>query len=75
MLIVYLEPFNHSHTVLLQSWQHQVRYWPRTWSQQDAYNAAVPTDWWLLFNNVLLADMWLLRYPEQSRIIRTLFDE
>lgn len=74
MLIVYLEPFNHSHTQLLQSWQSQVRYWPRSWSQQDLYNAAVPTDWWLLFNNVLYADMWLLRFPEQSRIIRTLFD-
>ena len=75
MLIVYLEPFSSRHTVLLQSWQGQVQYWPRTWSQQDMYNAAVPTDWWLLFNNVLYADMWLIRYPEQSRIIRTLFDE
>ena len=74
MLIVYLEPFNVRHTVLLQSWGHQVRYWPRSWSQQDVYNAAVPTDWWLLFSNVACADMWLLRYPEQSRIIRTLFD-
>jgi hypothetical protein len=74
MLIVYLEPFNTRHTVLLQSWQGQVKYWPRTWSQQDAYNAAIPTDWWLLFNNVLYADMWLMRYPESSRIIRTLFD-
>jgi len=39
------------------------------------YNAAIPVDWWLLFNNVMYADMWLMRYPEQSRIIRTLFDE
>jgi hypothetical protein len=75
MLIVYLEPFSRSHTQLLHSWQGQVRYWPRTWSQQDVYNAAIPTDWWLLFNNVLYANMWLMRYPEQSRIIRTLFDE
>jgi hypothetical protein len=74
MLIVYLESFSHSHTVLLQSWQGQVQYWPRSWSQQDQYNAAIPTDWWLLFGNVLYADMWLLRYPEQSRIVRTLFD-
>ena len=74
MLIVYLEPFQPRQTQLLLSWQESVRYWPRTWSQQDTYNAAVPTDWWLLFNNVLLADMWLMRYPESSRIIRTLFD-
>ena len=74
MLIVYLEPFQLSQQQLLSQWQHQVRYWPRSWSQQDLYNAAVPTDWWLLFSNVLYADMWLLRYPEQSRIIRTLLD-
>ena len=74
MLIVYLEPFNSRHTVMLQSWGESVRYWPRSWSQQDAYNAAIPTDWWILFNNPLLADIWLIRYPEQSRIIRTLFD-
>ena len=74
MLIVYLEPLRQQQTVILQSWGHQVRYWPRSWSQQDSYNAAIPTDWWLLFNNVLYADMWLLRFPEQSRIIRTLLD-
>jgi hypothetical protein len=75
MLIVYLEPFQQTQHQLLQLWVPHVRAWPRSWSQQDAYNAAVPTDWWLLFNNVLYADMWLLRYPESSRIIRTLFDE
>jgi hypothetical protein len=74
MLIVYLEPFTQGHTQLLQSWQGSVRYWPRSWSQQDVYNAAIPTDWWLLFNNVLYADLWIMKYPEQSRIIRTLFD-
>jgi hypothetical protein len=74
MLIEYLEPLKTRHTVLLQSWGRSVQYWPRSWSQQDTYNAAVPTDWWLLFNNVLYADLWLLQYPEQSRIIRTLFD-
>jgi hypothetical protein len=74
MLIVYLEPLQKPQTIILQSWGESVRYWPRSWSQQDVYNAAVPTDWWLLFNNVLYADMWLLRFPEQSRIIRTLLD-
>jgi hypothetical protein len=74
MLIVYLEPFDCRHTVLLQSWQGQVQYWPRSWSQQDSYNAAVPLDWWLLFGNVMYADIWLIKYPEQSRIVRTLFD-
>jgi hypothetical protein len=75
MLIVYLEPFAQRQYQLIHSWQHHVRAWPRSWSQQDSYNAAIPLDWWLLFSNVLYADMWLLRYPEHSRIIRTLFDE
>lgn len=74
MLIVYLEPLQTAQQQLLQNWSNNVHYWPRSWSQQDLYNAAIPTDWWLLFKDVLYADMWLLRYPEQSRIIRTLFD-
>jgi hypothetical protein len=74
MLIVYLEPFGQRQHQLILSWNNHVRAWPRTWSQQDTYNAAVPTDWWLLFNTVVYADLWLLQYPEHSRIIRTLFD-
>jgi hypothetical protein len=74
MLIVYLEPFQQPQQLLLSQWQQYVHFWPRSWSQQDIYNAAIPTDWWLLFNNVLYADIWIMKYPEQSRIIRTLFD-
>jgi hypothetical protein len=74
MLIVYLEPFGQRQYQLIHSWHTHVRAWPRSWSQQDTYNAAVPTDWWLLFSTVAYADLWLLQYPEQSRIIRTLFD-
>jgi hypothetical protein len=74
MLIVYLEPFQQRQYQLIQRWNTHVRAWPRTWSQQDTYNAAIPTDWWLLFSTVQYADLWLLQYPEQSRIIRTLFD-
>ena len=74
MLIVYLEPFQQRQYQLIQSWGTNVRAWPRSWSQQDIYNAAIPIDWWLLFSCVQYADLWLLQYPEQSRIIRTLFD-
>lgn len=74
MLIVYLEPFQTSQHQLLLSWGTHVRAWPRSWSQQDTYNSAIPLDWWLLFDSVLLADIWLIKYPESSRIIRTLFD-
>lgn len=74
MLLVYLEPLVVTQQQILVSWRDQVRYWPRTWSQQDAYNAAVPTDWWLLFSQESLAAQWLIMYPEQTRIVRTLFD-
>ena len=75
MLIVYLEPFQQTQQQLLIRWSEHVHYWPRSWSHTDAYNAAIPVDWWLLFNNVLYADIWMMKYPEQSRIIRTLFDQ
>ena len=75
MLIVYLEQFQRSQQQLLVAWRDHVHYWPRSWAHTDHYNAGIPTDWWLLFNNVLYADLWLMKYPEQSRIIRTLFDE
>ena len=74
MLIVYLEPFQQPQQQLLLTWQQHVHFWPRSWSHTDQYNAAIPTDWWLLFNNILYADLWMMKYPEQSRIVRTLFD-
>lgn len=74
MLIVYLTKLELPQQQLLQSWQHCVSYWPRSWANTEIYSAAVPVDWWLLFNNVQLADIWLIKYPENSRIIKTLFD-
>jgi hypothetical protein len=69
MLLVYLEPFERSQQLLLASWQQGVTYWPRSWAYTDVYSAAIPTDWWLLFSNILYADMWIIKYPEHSRII------
>ncbi len=74
MLIVYLEPFHKTQQQLLISWQGRVHYWPRSWTHTDHYNAAIPTDWWLLFSEIMYADIWLMKYPENSRIIKTLFD-
>jgi hypothetical protein len=75
MLIVYLEPFVVAQQELLVSWRSHVHYWPRSWANTDVFNAAIPVDWWLLFSNTLYADLWLIKYPEQSRVIRTLFDD
>ena len=76
MLIVYLEPFHTRQHTLLSQWHDYVSYWPRSYAYTELHNTAtaIATDYWLLFNNIMYADMWLIRYPEQSRVIRTLFD-
>ena len=74
MLLVYLEPLAVQQQQILINWGSEVRYWPRTWTQQDTYNHAVPSDWWMLFSKEQLATQWLMMYPEQTIIVRTLFD-
>jgi hypothetical protein len=74
MLIVYLEPLHTRQHTLLSQWHDYVNYWPRSYSHIELDHQSIVTDYWLLFNNVMYADMWLIRYPEQSRIVRTLFD-
>jgi hypothetical protein len=74
MLIVYLVQFEKPQIALLTTWAPAVSYWPRSYAYTELYNSAVPTDWWLLFSDAMYADIWLIKYPEQSRIVRTLFD-
>jgi len=74
MLLVYLEQFQQPQIALLTAWAPAVNFWPRSYAHTEIYNSAVPTDWWLLFNDVKYADIWLMKYPEHSRIVRTLFD-
>ena len=74
MLLVYLEPLVLAQTQLLNSWGNNVHYWPRSWTQVDQHNAAIPLDYWLLFSREALATQWLLVYSAQSRVVRTLFD-
>jgi hypothetical protein len=74
MLLVYLDPFERPQRELLITWREYVHYWPRSYAHTEQYNSAVPCDWWLLFSNGLYADIWLMKYPERSRIVRTLFD-
>lgn len=73
MLIAYLQQLSDSQISLLQSWTlSRVSFWPRSYSSLDAYNSAIPQDWWLLFASHRYADLWLIQYGEYSRIIRTL---
>ncbi len=75
MLLVYLEPLIVAQTELLNLWRPAVHYWPRSWAHTDQYNSAIPTDWWLLFSNPVYADLWLMKYSDNTRVVRTLFDE
>ena len=75
MLIVYLEPLHTRQYTLLSSWHNHVSYWPRSYAHIELDQLSVATDWWLLFADAAYADIWLIKYPEQSRIIRTLFDD
>lgn len=72
MLLVYLGQLELVQRQLLNTWTGSVHYWPRSWAHTDCFNAAVPCDWWLLFSQPLYADMWILRYPELTRIMRHL---
>lgn len=75
MLLVYLEPFHDSQRQLLASWQPLVHYWPRSQTTCYQYDLSLVLDWWLLFSNPLYADIWLMKYSDNTRVIRTLFDE
>ena len=74
MLIVYLERLIITQIELLNSWQKFVNYWPRSYAHTDNFNASIPTDYWLLFGSEFYALKWMVKYPEHSRIVKTLFD-
>ena len=74
MLIVYLDAFTDSQQLLLQRWEGRVHYWPRSYTEQERFIHALATDWWMLFHDPMYADLWLMKYSTQSRIVRTLFD-
>ena len=71
MLLIYLDQLILPQTKLLSDWHPRVHYWPRSHpiTEEDTV-----TDWWILFSHVGLADIWILRYPEHTRVCRTLFD-
>jgi hypothetical protein len=72
VLVAYLRDFDPEQIDLLKSWGLRARYWPRTW--REHYLESEPADWWLEFDSDELLVEWMLRYTEDSRIMRTLFD-
>lgn len=71
MLLIYLDQLIQPQMTLLRSWHPRAHYWPRS---HPITTDDVVTDWWILFSHPGLADIWLLRYPEHTRVCRTLFD-
>lgn len=74
MLLIYLAQLIQPQTQLLHSWHPRAHYWPRSLPNPDLSTDMLITDWWILFSHSGLADIWLLRYPEHTRVCRTLFD-
>lgn len=74
MLLIYLDPLIDSQIQLLHSWHPRAHYWPRSTPSLELPADTIITDWWILFSHVGLADIWLMRYPEHTRVCRTLFD-
>ena len=72
VLVVYLQNFSTEQTRLLEQWGNSVRYWPRSWD--DGYLENSPADWWIEFDSQQLLVEWILRYGDDTRIMRTLFD-
>jgi hypothetical protein len=70
MLLIYLDQLIVPQTKLLSAWHPRVYYWPRSPPQAEE----IITDWWILFSHAGLADIWILRWPEHTRVCRTLFD-
>ena len=70
MLLIYLDQLIVPQTKLLSAWHPRVHYWPRSTPQAEE----IITDWWMLFSHQGLADIWIMRYPEHTRVCRTLFD-
>ena len=74
MLLIYLDPLVDAQIQLLTLWTPRVHYWPRSMPNPELFADTVITDWWILFNHPGLADIWILRWPEHTRVCRTLCD-
>jgi hypothetical protein len=52
----------------------RAHYWPRSLPNPELFADTTVTDWWILFSYEGLADIWIMRWPEHTRVCRTLFD-
>ena len=46
-----------------------VCFWPRSWQHSSIVNYAVPGEWWISFSHTRYGLVWILHYPDHSRVI------
>jgi hypothetical protein len=63
-------------TLLVPRQQAQLRdidprvvFWPRSWQYSLVADYAVPREWWISFSHSRLGLVWILYYPDHSRVV------
>ena len=67
MLLVYLDPLNPEQDTLLLSWDPRARFWPRSYVYSPL--GRVAADYFISFNDTIIAYRWIMAYGERSRIV------
>ena len=46
-----------------------VNFWPRSWQYSLVADYAVPGEWWISFSHTRYGLVWILHYPDHSRVV------
>lgn len=69
MLLVWTTLLVPAQQVQLRDIDPRVHFWPRSWEYSLAINHGVPGEWWISFSHSQYGVVWLLYYPEHSRVV------
>jgi len=47
----------------------KVIFWPACYMKDGGYNVAIPIEWWISFSRRQSGLLWIMQYPEHSRVI------
>lgn len=47
----------------------RVVFWPACWMKSWGYNEVVPIEWWISFSSSRSGLMWIMRHPNNVRMI------
>lgn len=53
----------------IHSIDSRAAYWPRSWQFNLTYNRSEISEWWISFSRSQRGLLWVLKYPEYSRVI------